>query len=206
MVLEQTLNKYIPRDNDFYREHYHQILLGLIAVIFLMILVLGVCFYQIMTRPLPQFHAVQPDGKSMLLIPSEEPNLLPSTVLRWASKGATLAYNFDFVAFKQQAEAARPYFTKDGWNDYQQSVSGLLNTIVQNKLIVYGVVSGTPVISNQGPLAGKGDVWRIQIPFLVTYMSENTTTKQNYFVILSIVRVPTRVNKQGIGIDQFVMV
>lgn len=205
MALEK-LEQYAPQDNDFYRNHYHQIILGLMGLLVLTIIALGFLFYQIMNKPLPQFNAIQPDGKRMLLIPYEEPNLLPSTILRWASKAATVAYTFDFVSYKQQTAAARPYFTEDGWNDYLNSVNKLINTIVQNKLFIFGVVSGPPVISNQGPLPGKGYVWRVQIPFLVTYQSENTTSKRNFFVVLSIVRVPTNINKQGIGIDQFVMV
>jgi intracellular multiplication protein IcmL len=126
--------------------------------------------------------------------------------LRWASKAATVAYTFDFVNYNTQTAAARPYFTEDGWQDYLNSVNNLINTIVQNQLFVNGVVSGAPVISNQGNIPGRGYVWRVQIPFLVTYQSANTTSKQNYFVIISIVKVPTYVNKQGIGIDQFVMV
>lgn len=205
MALEK-LETYVPQDNDFYRNHYHQILLGLMGLIVLTIIAMSILFYQIINRPLPQFNAMQPDGKKMLLIPSAEPNLLPSTILRWASKAATVAYTFDFVSFNQQTAAARSYFTEDGWNDYLNSVSTLINTIVENKLFVYGVVSGPPVISNQGQLPGKGYVWRVQIPFLVTYQSENTTSKRSFFVVLSIVRVPTHINKQGIGIDQFVMV
>jgi intracellular multiplication protein IcmL len=61
------------------------------------------------------------------------------------------------------------------------------------------------VIANQGPIPDKEYAWRIQIPFLVTYQSMNITTKRNFYVLISIVRVPTNVNPQGIGIDQFVM-
>jgi len=85
-------------------------------------------------------------------------------------------------------------------------VDRLISTIVQNQLFVNGVVSGPPVISNQGPLPGKGYTWRVQIPFLVTYQSANTTTKRSFYVVITIVQVPTNINPQGIGIDQFVMV
>jgi len=205
MALEK-IEQYIPRDNGFYRDHYHHILMGVIACMVLLMLMVGLFFYQVMNRPLPQFNAIQPDGKSMLLIPFDEPNLLPDTILRWASKAATLAYTFDFVGYNDEIRAARPYFTELGWQDYLNSVSNLIKTIIQNKLFINGVVSGTPVISNQGDLPGKGYVWRVQIPFLVTYQSENTISKRNYYVVISIVRVPTSENKQAIGIDQFLMV
>src|SRR5690606_23717340 len=100
-----------------------------------------------------------------------KPNLLPETIIRWASKAAVLAYTFDFVNYNEQVNAVRPYFTNAGWNDYQRSVSSLINTVVQNQIFVYGIISGTPVISNEGVLPNKGYVWRVQIPFLVTYQS-----------------------------------
>jgi intracellular multiplication protein IcmL len=193
-------------NTDFYRKHYHHVILGLMGLILLMLLSLFFAFYQLVNRPLPQFHAVTPEGKTMFLIPNDAPNLLPDTILRWASKAATAAYTFNFVNYQQQTAAVKSYFTEDGWQDYLTSVNKLISSIVANKLFVNGVVSGPPVISNQGPLPGKGYAWRIQIPFLVTYQSENTATKRNYYVILSVVHVPTGVNKQGIGIDQFVMV
>lgn len=206
MALEQVQELYVARNNSFFRDHYHQFIMVLMGVIALLWIALGVVLYQILTRPLPQFNAVQPDGKTMLLIPFTQPNLLPDTILRWASKAATVSYTFDFVNYNKQIAAARPYFTEDGWQDYLNSVSRLINTIVQGQLFINGVVSGAPVISNQGPLPGRGYVWRVQIPFLVTYQSANITTKRSFYVMLSIVQVPTSVNKQGIGIDQFVMV
>src|SRR5262245_4208374 len=129
MALDDTQEKYIPRKNDFYRMHYHHVIIGLMCLFFLVIIMVGVVFYQILNRPLPQFNAVQTDGKRMLLIPYDEPNLLPDTILRWASKAATVSYTFDFVRYQEQTAAARPYFTENGWQDYLGSVSGLISTI-----------------------------------------------------------------------------
>jgi intracellular multiplication protein IcmL len=204
--VEAHIEKYVPRDNDFYREHYHHVLYGLLLTIFLLIVGLFVVVYLSVHRPLPEYHAVDPNGQKMSLTPYLEPNLLPDTILRWASKAAVTAYTFDFVNYKRQIESARPFFTEAGWKDYLASVSGLIDTIVKNKVIINGVVTGTPVISNQGPLPGQGYTWRVQIPFLVTYQVGGPPVKRNYYVVLTIVRVPTNVNIQGIGIDQFVMV
>ena len=206
MALDDIKEDYIAKNNDFYRNHYHHIIMGIMAVVLLMMFAIGFVFYQVANRPLPQFNAMQPDGKSILLIPYDQPNLSPETIVRWASKAAILAYTFSFENYNNQIQEARPYFTEDGWQDYLSSVENLITTIVQNQLIINGVVSGTPVISNQGPVPGRGYVWRLQIPFLVTYQSANTSIKRNFYVVISIVRVPTNINKQGIGIDQFLMV
>lgn len=206
MAFEHNQQHNLDEDNDFYENHYHQVIWGLMALLVVIMIAIGIVLYQIVNRPLPQFNAKQSDGKTMLLIPFEEPNLLPNTILRWASKAATVAYTFDFVRYRDQVAAVRPYFTEDGWQDYLSSVQTLLSSIVEGQLFVNGVVSGPPVISNQGDLPGKGQAWRVQIPFLVTYQGGNNINTKPFYVILSIVRVPTSTNKQAIGIDQFVMV
>jgi intracellular multiplication protein IcmL len=205
MAIGTLREKYISRENSFYRDHYHQVIMVMMGVIVILMIAVGVVLYQTLNRPLPQFNAVQSDGKRMLLFPYEEPNLLPDTILRFASKAATVSYTFDFLNANKQVLAARPFYTPDGWLDYLNSVSGVISSIVQNQLFVYGVVAGTPVISNQGPLPGKDYVWRVQIPFLVTYVNAQGPNTRSFYVVLSIVRVPTYVSPQGIGIDQFVM-
>jgi intracellular multiplication protein IcmL len=206
MALDDLKAKYIPKDNDFYRLHYHQVIYLLMGLIVLLMFVVTFVLYQMYNRPLPQFNAIQPDGKRMLLIPYDAPNQLPDTILRWASKAATTAYTFDFLNYKSQIGAARIFFTDNGWQGYLNSVSGLIDKIVAAQLFVNGVVSGTPIISNQGDLPGVGESWRVQIPFLVTWQSSNQIQKDHYTVVLVIVKVPTSVNPAGIGIDQFIMV
>jgi len=195
-----------PVPPNLYRNKYHLLIIGLMVLVVLFYVCFAFVFYELKNKPLPQFYAVQPDGKETLLIPYDEPNLLPETILRWASKAATAAYTFDFVNYKNQIAAVKPYFTEQGFADYSNSVNLLISRVLDQKIFVYGVVVGTPVISNEGPLPGYDYVWRVQIPFLVSYLSTAGPKKQNYTVVLSIVRVPTNVNKQGIGIDQFLMV
>lgn len=203
--IQQKYEKYVPQEQGFYAKYYHYILIFLLSALGLMIVIVSVLLYQSTHQPLPSFHAMQQDKKEIGLTPFEAPNLRPETILRWASKAAVTAYTFDLLRYREQVEAAKPYFTDLGWQDYLRSVTPLLQSIVKNQLFVYGIVAGTPVISNQGPLPGKGNAWRVQIPFLVTYRSANTVENQKFYVSLLLVEVPTNINPQGIGIDQFVM-
>lgn len=206
MGVDRLAERVAPKEHAFYQHYYPWVLIGFSGFVLLVLLVVGVLLYQTLHRPLPAFYAKQATGEAMPLMPFQEPNVLPDTILRFASKAATIAYTFDFVNYQAQLSAARPFFTAPGWNDFQSSISGLVSTIVKNQLFVSGVVIGTPVISNQGPLPDVGYTWRVQVPFLVTYQSANVTTRRTYMVIVSIVKVPTSVNPQGIGIDQFVTV
>lgn len=190
---------------NFYRDNYQAVIFLFITAIFILIALVIIVLYQIFHRPIPQFNAIAPNGQNLQLAAFNEPNFLPSTVLTWASKAAVAAYTFDFVNYNKQIAAVRPYFTADGWADYQTSVQQLISAITQKQLFVNGVVSGPPIISNQGDLPGKGYVWRIQMPFLVTYQSAENVSQQKFLVIMTVVKVPTTVDPTGIGIDQFVM-
>jgi len=208
MALTQMTEKYIPRNHDFYRDYYRYFIYALMIIIVVVFCTASMVLYQVVHRPLPIFTANQAGklDERMVLMPFEEPNLLSATLLRFASKAASTAYTFDFVNYEKEIAEARPYFTDAGWRDFRAAIEGVVSTIVKNQLFVTGVVSGAPVISNQGDLPGMGYVWRAQIPFLVTYQSANITTQSSYIVVVSIVRVPTSTNPQGIGIDQFIMV
>lgn len=205
MAIADIKARYIPKEHSFYRDHYHQIIIALMLIILLLMASVVGVLYQMNHRPLPIYTAQTPDGHRLELLPFDEPNLLPDTIIQWASKAATAAYSFNFGDYKQQIPAVRPYFTDSGWSDYLSSLRGLIETIVQKQLFVSSVVSGAPVISNQGTLPSRGYTWRVQIPFLVSYTSSGAPVVKNFLVVLTIVRVPTSTDPQGIGIDQFVM-
>lgn len=197
----------LPGSNDFYRRYYHYVIIVLMVLIVILMCLIGLVIYQLFNRPLPEFKAIDPDRKEMVLTPFLEPNLLPTTIIRWASKAAITAYSFDYANYNSQILMARPYFTDSGWQAYLVAINPVIKSVVQGGLFVNGIVSGTPIIANQGDLTGKGQAWRVQIPFLVSYGTGTTaTTKRNYIISMVLVRIQTSINPQGIGIDQFVMV
>jgi intracellular multiplication protein IcmL len=196
----------LPKNNDFYRNYYHYTIMLLMVLIVLLIAAIGLVMYQLFNRPLPAFTAIDPERKEMTLSPYTEPNLLPDTILRWASKAVITAYNFDWVNYEAQVGLSRPFFTDDGWDSFLNSINPVIANVRQGQLIVTGVVSGTPVISNHGALPGLGETWRVQIPFIVTYQAGSVLSPRNFMVTLNIVRIPTGRNPQAIGINEFYMV
>lgn len=191
--------------NQFYIQYYQTFFMIFIVFIFLALMLVCVLLYQVSHRPFPAYMAVGTKGQIMPLSPENEPNLLPTTLIKWASRAVVVAYTFDFVNYDKELSLARPFFTEAGWENYKASIAAAVQTVKQNQLFVNGVVVGAPVIANQGELPGRGYVWRIQLPFLVTYQSAETVSRQFYTVILTVVKVPPWINPTAIGIDQFVM-
>jgi intracellular multiplication protein IcmL len=205
MKIRELEAKYTPQDNTAYIKYYPWFFYGLMIANALLLVIAGVVFLQVFNRPLPPYYAVQPNGQKMELEPNLSPSLIAPTIINFASKAATIAYTFDFANYQNQIADVRNYFTQTGWNEFNASINPLINTIASRQLTVSGVVSGTPVISNEGPLPGFEYAWRVQIPFLITYQSTDKTSKRNNYVIVTVVRVPTSTNPQGIGIDRFVV-
>ncbi len=191
--------------NIFYRNYFEWIIIVLIVSIVIALFSSSLVLYQVFHRPLPRFNAVAANEQRMGLTPYNEPNLLPTTILTWASKAAVAAYTFDFVNYDKEILLAKPYFTTAGWEAYQAAIANVISRITKNQLFVNGVVAGPPVISNQGPMASGVYTWRVQIPFLVTYQSAEEVKTTNFLVVLQIVKVPTEINPDGIGIDKFEM-
>jgi hypothetical protein len=182
-----------------------QLIYALILSMFGLLFCAAFVLYQVMHRPDPVFYERMPSGKTYMLAPYDQPNYLPQTVLNWASKAAVASYTFNFANYNESINAARPYFTAGGWEAYQAAISSVVSRVVKAQLIVQGVVAGIPVIANQGDLPGHGYSWNVQIPFLVTYLSAGESKSKKYYVILLIVKVPTTVNPEGLGIDSLQM-
>jgi intracellular multiplication protein IcmL len=193
------------RRKGFHYSYYQAFVYALILTLFLLLGMVVLILYQLFHRPLPVFEAINTKQERMVLASFNEPNYLPGTLIRWASKAAVASYTFDFVNYNKQINNAAPFYTDAGWLDYKNSLARLISSITQKQLFVNSVVSGPPVIALQGLMAGKGYVWRIQLPFLVTYQSAETVSRENYFVVMTVVKVPTTLDPSGIGIDQFVM-
>ena len=188
-----------------HRDYYRMLVMILVGAIIFMIFLVGLILYQVLHRPLPHFFAINPQGQHMSLTSYDEPNLMSQTIITWSSKAAVAAYTFDFANFDNEIVLARPYFTPAGWTAYQNGIAKVIQRVTAEKLFVNGVVSGPPVISNQGDLPGHGYSWHMQIPFLVTFQSADQTKSESYIVSMTIVKVPTTINPQGIGIEQFGM-
>lgn len=206
MSLRDLEARYLPDDNAYYARFYPLLFLVLSFSFILILVAAGAIWYAIYHKPQSPYFAVQQNGERREIYGSREPNLLPQTIIRFATQAAVRAYNFAPVGNVDNLRSVRFYFTESGWNNYIESITPVVNQVETNKLFAYGIVNGAPVIANQGELPDLGYTWRVQIPFLVTFRSAEQTVQQFYILFITIVRVPTYINPQGIGIEQFVMV
>src|SRR5436853_142707 len=98
-------------------------------------------------------------------------------------------------------------FYRDHYEKFAYAfIVGIIIMLILAGIVLFQVTHKTlpPFFANEGSEFG-GYYWKVQVPLLVTYQSAELTTQNNFIVSLTIVKVPTQDNPQGIGIDQFVM-
>jgi len=190
--------------NKFYRDAYKGILGMLFLSTLIMIGLVIAIMYLALNQPEPSYFATTEDGKIVTLDPLSNPNVRPKVLLRWAGRSAVSSYSFDFVNFDKQLDSARQHFTTSGWRHFSTSLaeSNMETNVKQNQLFVSAVVSGTPVIVNQGSLGGRYS-WRVQVPLLVKYQSADSKVQTPYIIDMLIVRTATLDSAEGIGVEEF---
>ena len=192
--------------NSLYRDHYRMALGGTIFLALLCVCLTALFVLMTITQPQPKYYATTTTGEVIPLQSLSEPVVTNTYLLQWASLATRAAYNLDFINYKNQLQAARPYFTSDGFQKLQEAFtsSGLLDTLVQKKLIMTAIVSGDPVITSNFVLYGRHN-WTIQLPLLVSFESASEHRRVHVMVTMRVQRVPVLDSEKGIQISDFLV-
>lgn len=191
--------------NNFYRDNYRRVVGALMILLVIIVMLVGVVFYQIVNRPESKYFATTVDGRIMPLFALSEPMLSPGELLQWANSAVIAAYTYNFVNYRDAMQQLQNQFTPNGWKYYEDALrtARTLEMVIAKKLVVSAVPTATPVIVDQAVIGGRYS-WKVQIPLLVTYQSPNEQTQQTMIVTMIISRVPTVDMPKGIAIVSFV--
>jgi intracellular multiplication protein IcmL len=167
----------------------------------ILILLVGVIFLEI-NKPMQTYFVEDLNGNTAKMLNLKEPNVSTDALFRWVSLAITNAYTINFVDYQQTLDALKPYFTKSGYQNFLEASDNRLQDIIKQKLISTAVVSGTPVLLEEGTVHGFYS-WRMQLPIMLSYQgASEKSTKQNLAVNVLVMRVPTKEANTGIGIAQ----
>ena len=191
--------------NQFYRDNYSKVVTILLLSVIALIIMLVMFFWLFTHQPKPVYFATRSDGSLMKLTNLNQPNMPDSAVIQWAANAAVAANTYDFSGYRRVLQDAQKYFTVSGWQEFLGALkrSNNLDTVLAKKLMVTAVVTGAPVIKQQGEIRGTY-AWQIQLPMVLTYQSASEKFNQKVLVSLLVVRVTELDNPQGLGINQWV--
>ena len=126
-------------------------------------------------------------------------------LLMWVQEVVGNIYTFNAITYKQKFDYLLANdFTSDGANSFRQTLadSQLVNQVITQQVNLTGLVSGQPVILQEGSLMGQY-TWKVQMPVLLTFENANQVSTKRILVTVLIVNVPTQQSPQAVAIKEF---
>lgn len=191
-------------NQTFYRNSYRKALGGAMLLSLSAAVLAAILVMMSWREPQPDYYASTTNGVVVPLHSLSQPVLTSQYILEWASLAARKAFNLDFVHYEDQMNEAKPYFTQDGWDKFQEALksSGLLDTVISKKVVMSAIVSGTPVVLSRALIHGRF-TWTMQLPILVSFTSSSEIQKRQFIITMNVQRVPSLDAPQGVQISDF---
>jgi len=166
---------------------------------------LAALIYLTWTESAPKYYASTTTGNVIPIQSLSSPMVTLPLVEKWAAMVARSAYSLNFLTYEKQLAGAKQYFTPDGWASFESAInsSGYLDTVKSAKLDVSTVVNG-PVVPVSRYIDHGRYTWVVQMPVLVLYTSASTNVQRQFYVTLTIKRVPELDVARGISVTKFI--
>lgn len=152
----------------------------------------------------PQYFAVTPLGRIIPIEALSTPLLSTAQLLSIAQLWAVDNYTFNYASYRSEFQRISAHFSTDAWKQWISSLNskGIIAAMKRNDWVVSAVPTGAPVIIAQGMVDGAYS-WRIQMPMLVDYASNDTHKDIHYVVTMVLQRSPATEHANGVKIVQF---
>jgi len=168
-------------------------------------LIVGFVTYVNTVKPHDIYFATTPDGRQVPLIPLDQPNMQPAALLSWSAQAASEIMTFGFNDFRTRFQTSSRHFTTGGWENFLNALkkARIIESVETTQQIVTAIPKSAPVITSEGLVDGVYR-WLIQLSLLVTYQSGQDKKTTSMTVYLTVERVPTTDNPNGVGISQWI--
>lgn len=186
------------------RIFFRTVIAATIVIIGLMIAI----FWRIRNPEEPRYFQVKLEQGQKQFTPLQALNgrlFSRQDLLMWVQEVVGNIYTFNAITYKQKFDYLLANdFTSDGANSFRQTLadSQLVNQVITQQVNLTGLVSGQPVILQEGSLMGQY-TWKVQMPVLLTFENANQVSTKRILVTVLIVNVPTQQSPQAVAIKEF---
>ena len=174
----------------------------IVICILAFILILGIPFF----HPIYQYFALNPEQKRLPMLGLTVPNMTNRAVLSWSTTTITEVMTMGFGDYETHLKGQKFRFTSEGWESFATAFDRqkIGESFRKNQLVMTTVPSNTSIILAQGENAKHVYQWNVQMPVIITFATNNNVSRrQNSIIDLTIIRVPSEQNPDGIGIQNW---
>ena len=154
--------------------------------------------------------AATPDGRVYEAQTLREPVRTAAALQNWTVTAVTEAYTFGHHDFRMRLNAAREYFTNEGYDGFMSELERTLylDRIRNNYQVASAVAQGAAIIRDSGVFADPrplGSV-KLEFPLLFTFHAGKKVASTSVVAQVLVMRVPFDERASGLGIEQLLIV
>ena len=193
--------------NDNYRDGAHTLMrIVNIQAVIIFALTLVLAFYLGTQKSHDRFFAETNEGKAMQMASLPLPNMGRMALSDWVAGAVSQIMTFGFNDVDARFAMSRKDFTAEGWDKFRRGViaSHIIDNMMQAQQIVTSVSTDVPVLKQEGLIDGRYS-WVFDVPLLVTFHAGGVEVTRSKTVHLTIERLPTGENPNGVGISAWDM-
>lgn len=154
----------------------------------------------------PRDYFATNNGSLIKLAPTNDPTWSQEDVIAFSSETLTMAFNLDFVHYKNQITRLSSRFSDDGYTSYIEALQGsnIINALKVDRMNLTGTV-GAGTVVRRGQLADGTWFWTLQFPLRVRLVGQKTSNPELSLILeATIQRVDPRVKTNGMEIRQLI--
>lgn len=196
----------LQKEQDrFYRDRlgFVLLLIGLLgaATGFLVFLLITL---QSLRDPAPVFFKAGPNAELIQQVPLDQANITPNVLFNWLVQGMISAHSFNFVNYTSRLEAARDFFTSEGYESFTRALgeAKILENVLAKKYVFRGMPTAAPQIIKEGVLANRY-LWKVKFPMNFQYRNVGESLFDAADLSILLVRVPTTESPYGVKILRY---
>lgn len=152
--------------------------------------------------------AATPDGRVYKAQTLREPVRTAAALQNWTVTAVTEAYTFGHHDWRMRLNAAREYFTNQGYEGFVGELERTLylDRIRDNFQVASAVAQGAAIIRDSGVFEGGRLGWKLEFPLLFTFHAGKKTASTRVVAQVLVMRVPFDERATGLGIEQLLIV
>lgn len=150
--------------------------------------------------------AATPDGRVYEAQTLKQPVRTAAALQNWVVTAVTEAYTFGHHDFRMRLNAAREYFTPEGYESFMSELvrTLYLDRIRNNFQVASAVAQGAAVIRDSG-VYGDRLGWKLEFPLLFTFHAGKKQASTRVVAQVLVMRVPFDERASGLGIEQLLI-
>jgi intracellular multiplication protein IcmL len=203
--------------NQFYKDGIYTIYkIALIEGVVIVALVISfIIFLNIYTPPRAYFAVSENDMGQIMsgnvnqagtyMQPMTYANVGRTALMSWVAQATSETMTFGLNNYQRRLQEASRHFTDRGWDSFAKAIEEieLINTVVQNRQILYATPRGSATVVSEGFLADGTYEWIVDMPLMITYELGGAKESRAQNIRVNIRQVPLLQNPMGVGIDRW---